>query len=152
MAGVPRAGDADAAAGHAQWLRRTAAAFARPTGMVPRWAETAAAATHAAGRADAGGFIGTQGHVLAVPDFLVTLVTEAVIHHLDLIVSLPQAPQPAPESTDLALSTLDGLPPPRPAGALVPLEACSKAPAASELTPADRRGPRQPRRPVPLLG
>ena len=134
----PGAGDADAAAGHAQWVRRTASAFPRPTGLVPRWAETAAAAAHAAGQADPGGFIGTQGHVLAVPDFLVTLVTEAVIHHLDLIASLPQAPPPAPEATTLALSTLEGLAAPE--GLPVhwsELESLLKGTGREELTPAD---------------
>jgi uncharacterized protein (TIGR03083 family) len=102
-------GDASAASAHAQWVRRTAAAFNQPSGVVQRWTETSAAAVSVAHRADPGSFIGTQEHVLAVPDFTATLVTEAVIHHLDLIVSLPDAPEPPPEAIEIALSTLDGL-------------------------------------------
>ena len=105
----PGSGDADAAVAHAQWVRRTAAAFNRPSGIVERWTETATAAGYAAGRADPAGFIRTQRLVLAVPDFVATLVTEAVIHHLDLVVSLPDAPEPAPEAVTIALSTLEGL-------------------------------------------
>ncbi|MFI7545951.1 maleylpyruvate isomerase N-terminal domain-containing protein [Actinoplanes sp. NPDC049599] len=103
---MPGSGDAIA---HAQWVRRTAAAFSRPSGIVERWTETAAAAGYAAGQADPTGFIRTQSLVLAVPDFVATLVTEAVIHHLDLIVSLPDAPEPDPEAAALAVSTMDGL-------------------------------------------
>jgi len=103
---IPGSGDAIP---HAQWVRRTAAAFSRPSGIVERWTETAAAAGYAAGQADPTGFIRTQSLVLAVPDFVATLVTEAVIHHLDLIVSLPDAPEPAPEAAAIAVSTLDGL-------------------------------------------
>ena len=103
---IPGSGDAIP---HAQWVRRTAAAFSRPSGIVERWTETAAAAGYAAGQADPTGFIRTQSLVLAVPDFVATLVTEAVIHHLDLIVSLPDAPDPAPEAVAVALSTMDGL-------------------------------------------
>jgi uncharacterized protein (TIGR03083 family) len=105
----PGSGDAGAAVAHAQWVRRTAAAFNRPSGVVERWTETATAAGYAVSQADPAGFIRTQNLVLAVPDFVATLVTEAVIHHLDLVVSLPDAPEPVPEATAIALSTLDGL-------------------------------------------
>jgi uncharacterized protein (TIGR03083 family) len=105
----PGSGDADAAIAHAQWTRRTAAAFNRPSGIVERWTETSTAAGYAVSKADPAGFIRTQSLVLAVPDFVATLVTEAVVHHLDLMVSLPDASEPAPEATAIALSTLDGL-------------------------------------------
>ena len=104
----PGAGESSAIA-HAQWVRRTASAFTRPSGVVERWTETVAAAGYAAGRADPSSLIRTQNLVLPVPDFLATLVTEAVIHHLDLIVSLPDAPDPAPEAVAIAMSTVDGL-------------------------------------------
>lgn len=51
--------------------------------MVRIWADTAPAAVRAAGTADPQGCITTQGHVLRVADFLATLTTEAVLHHLD---------------------------------------------------------------------
>lgn len=47
--------------------------------------------------------------MLSVPDFLATLVTEAVVHHLDLIVELPDAPSPRPPAVEVAVSTMDGL-------------------------------------------
>lgn len=105
----PGSGDAGAAVAHAQWTRRTAAAYSRPSGIVERWTETATAAGYAVGNADPAGFIRTQNLVLAVPDLVATLVTEAVIHHLDLVVSLPDAPEPAPEAAAIALSTMEGL-------------------------------------------
>ncbi len=105
----PGAGDASAAVAHAQWVRRTAAAFNRPKSIVERWTETAQATGHAVGHADPARFVRTQNLVLPVPDFVATLVTEAVIHHLDMIVSLPDAPEPTPEAVAIALSTMDGL-------------------------------------------
>lgn len=94
---------------HAIWVRRSAAAFDRPNGVVRLWTETAPAAVQAAGAADPQGFVATQGHVLAVPEFLATLVTEAVVHHLDLIVDLSNAPEPDPAGVAVAVATLDGL-------------------------------------------
>jgi Mycothiol maleylpyruvate isomerase N-terminal domain len=105
----PGVGDADAALAHGQWVRRSAAAFIRPTGIVPRWTETSAAAAHAAAAADRNGVVTTQDHVLTVPDFVATLVTEAAIHHLDLTVSLPGAPAPAAGAITIALSSMEGL-------------------------------------------
>jgi len=91
------------------WTKRSTAAFRDGTGVVRIWAETAPAVVRAAGRADPPGYLGTQGHVLPVPDLLVTLVTEAVIHHLDMTVDLPSAAGPDAASMTLAASTLDGL-------------------------------------------
>jgi hypothetical protein len=59
--------------------------------------------------AEPGGRIGTQGHVLTVPDFMATLATEAAIHHLDLTVNLAGAVEPEPAAFGLAVATLDGL-------------------------------------------
>jgi hypothetical protein len=44
-----------------------------------------------------------------VPDFVATLVTEAVIHHFDMIVNLPGAPVPGDTAMAVAIRTLDGL-------------------------------------------
>jgi hypothetical protein len=93
----------------AWWVRRFTGAFLDGTGVVALWRETAPAAVRAAGRADPDGHISTQGHVLAVPDFLATLTTEAVIHHLDMTVHLAGAPAPDPQAVALATGTLDGL-------------------------------------------
>jgi hypothetical protein len=103
------AAEADDPAPAAWWVRRSAAAFRDGTGVVALWHETAPAAVRAAERADPDGFLTTQGYVLAVPDFLSTLVTEAVIHHLDMTVQLPAAPGPDPDAIALATATLDGL-------------------------------------------
>jgi uncharacterized protein (TIGR03083 family) len=149
----PGSGDAAAAMAHAQWVRRTSAAFNRPRGVVERWTETAAAAGYAAGRADPAAFIRTQNLVLAVPDFVTTLVTEAVIHHLDLIVSLPDAPEPAPEAVAVALSTVDGLAGSEglPAG-WSEREALLKGAGREELTASDREVLGERAALFPLLG
>ncbi|MGW3890864.1 maleylpyruvate isomerase N-terminal domain-containing protein [Micromonospora chokoriensis] len=102
-------GGDDEATGHAWWVRRSAAAFDRPTGIVRLWRETAPAAVRAAASTNPQGYVTTQGHVLRVPDFLATLTTEAVVHHLDLIVDLPDAPPPGPLATRVAVATMDGL-------------------------------------------
>ncbi|MEO3745938.1 maleylpyruvate isomerase N-terminal domain-containing protein [Plantactinospora sp. B5E13] len=94
---------------HAAWVRRCAAAFDHPTGVVRLWTDTAPAAVRAAGMADPDGFVASQGRVLAVPEFLATLVTEAVVHHLDLTVDLPDPPEPEPTAVEIAVATLDGL-------------------------------------------
>ena len=101
--------EADDSAPGAWRVRRSAAAFLDGTGVVALWRETAPAAVRAAGSAIPDGYITTQGHVLAVPDFLTTLVTEAVIHHLDMTVELRSAPSPGPQAIALATRTLDGL-------------------------------------------
>ncbi|MBM0276078.1 maleylpyruvate isomerase N-terminal domain-containing protein [Micromonospora tarensis] len=102
-------GGGDAATRHAWWVRRSAAAFDRPTLIVRLWRETAPAAVRAAGSADPEGYVSTQGHVLRVPDFLATLTTEAVVHHLDLTSELPDAPAPGPLAVRVAVATMDGL-------------------------------------------
>ncbi|ROT33654.1 maleylpyruvate isomerase N-terminal domain-containing protein [Micromonospora sp. HM5-17] len=102
-------GGGDASSRHAAWVRRCAAAFDRPSGVVRLWSDTAPAAVRAAGAADPAGHVATQGHVLTVPDFVATLVTEAVVHQLDLTVALPDAPAPDPAAVQVAVATLDGL-------------------------------------------
>ncbi|MEU4780891.1 maleylpyruvate isomerase N-terminal domain-containing protein [Micromonospora sp. NPDC023633] len=94
---------------HAWWARRSAAAFDRPSGIVRRWADTAPAAVRAASAADPDGHVTTQGHVLRVPDLLATLTTEAVVHHLDLVLDLPDAPLPGALASRVAVATMDGL-------------------------------------------
>ncbi|MFF5177109.1 maleylpyruvate isomerase N-terminal domain-containing protein [Micromonospora sp. NPDC000316] len=102
------ADNADAAQ-HAWWVRRSAAAFDSPTGIVRLWEETAPAAVRAAATTNPDGYVRTQGHVLRVPDFLATLTTEAVVHHLDLTPDLPDAPPPGPLAVRVAVATMDGL-------------------------------------------
>jgi mycothiol maleylpyruvate isomerase-like protein len=101
--------DPEAAAAHAQRVRRTASAFDRPSGVVQIWSKTAPATVRAARAAGTSARLATQGHVFEVADFLAVLVTEAVVHHLDLIDALPEAPEPAPAAAAIARATLDGL-------------------------------------------
>jgi hypothetical protein len=178
----PGVGDHTAAAAHAQWIRRTAAAFQAPTDAVRLWRDTAPAAARAATTAvraraaaasplrpvevsifdplpSAGSgppavpYVATQGHVIALPDFLATLVTEAVVHHLDLIRQLPEAPPPCPEAVSVALSTLQGL---SPGGALAPQwtphEALLKATGRAPLDDTARRWLGDAAADYPLLG
>ncbi|SCE87220.1 TIGR03083 family protein [Micromonospora coriariae] len=105
--GFPSDGGIDAR--HAWSVRRSAAAFDRPTGIVRLWRDTAPAAIRAAAAADPTGYVTTQGHVLRVPDFLATLTTEAVVHHLDLTLELPDAPPPGRLAVRVAVATMDGL-------------------------------------------
>lgn len=180
----PGCAGADAAAEHAQWVRRTAAAFRLPTGVVRLWRDTAPAAARAAATAvrdvsaaaplfrpvevavftDGPGsgaanpaaptaHVATQGLVIALPDVLATLVTEAVIHHLDLIRHLPHAPEPAEEAVAVARSTLDGL---APSGRLPehwgPHEALLKATGRAPFDDTDRRSLGADAGQYPLLG
>jgi hypothetical protein len=180
----PGCADAAASTEHAQWVRRTAAAFHQPTGVVRLWRDTAPAAARAAAAAvrDAGtaaplfrpvevavftgspgagaahpagptAHVATQGLVIALPDFLATLVTEAVIHHLDLIRHLPDAPVPAEEAMAAARSTLDGL---APSGRLPehwgPHEALLKATGRAPFDDTDRRSLGADAAHFPLLG
>ncbi len=96
---------------HEAWSnRRAASAFDRPSAIVAVWAETAPAAVRAAAAADPARFVATQGHVLAVPDFLATLVTEAVVHHLDLTRRAADgAANRRTVALAVAVSTMDGL-------------------------------------------
>ncbi|MFG2056294.1 maleylpyruvate isomerase N-terminal domain-containing protein [Micromonospora sp. NPDC048930] len=147
-------GDDEASRKHAWWARRSAAAFDRPSGVVRLWTDTAPAAVRAAAAADPDGHVTTQGHVLRVPDFLATLTTEAVIHHLDLIVDLPDAPLPAETPTRVAVATVDGLlsdDAVRPTGWDDP-EYLLKATGRLPLTDRDRRDLGEAAGWFPLLG
>ncbi|MFC5909042.1 maleylpyruvate isomerase N-terminal domain-containing protein [Streptacidiphilus monticola] len=101
--------DPDGAAAHAEWVRRSAAAYRDPRGIVRHWCDTAPAAGRAAGAAPLEGRVATQGHVLAVPDFLTTLVVEASVHYLDLAVAVPDPAPLAAEAEALTHATLTAL-------------------------------------------
>jgi hypothetical protein len=76
--------------------------------LTSTYAETTAAVRVLARRTSLEATVTTQKHVLRVDDLLATLVVEATIHHLDMIVELDY---PGPSDTALAVvrSTLDGL-------------------------------------------
>ncbi len=91
------------------WSTRVAASVhGGLAGIAGRYAETSAAAVVAAGRVDLDDLVGTQGRVLTVADFLSTLVVEAAVHHLDLVVRLDR-PGPAPEPLAEVRRVLGGL-------------------------------------------
>ncbi|MEU3459285.1 maleylpyruvate isomerase N-terminal domain-containing protein [Streptomyces sp. NPDC006733] len=73
------------------------------------YAQTAAAVVHAAAAASVDRPVATQGHVLRSGDLLRTLAVEATIHHLDLVVSLPDAAGPPQQGLAEVRRTLDGL-------------------------------------------
>ncbi|WP_369258001.1 maleylpyruvate isomerase N-terminal domain-containing protein [Geodermatophilus amargosae] len=78
------------------WRTRVrASATGGMPGLAPLYAETAAAVCVAAGRADPGGLVATQGWVVGVGDLLSTLAVEAVVHHLDLVAHLARPGPPA---------------------------------------------------------
>lgn len=97
--------------GDTSFVRSVAAAYRKPGLLVQHWREVSEAAVRAAsaGLATKGHRVETQGHVLRAVDFVATLVLEATVHHLDLIVGLPGAPEPDPEGLQVAARTLDGL-------------------------------------------
>ena len=76
--------------------------------LTSTYAETAAAVRALARRTSPEMTVATQGHILRVDDFLATLVVEAAVHHLDLILELDDA---GPPEAALAVvrTTLDGL-------------------------------------------
>ncbi|GAB2652703.1 maleylpyruvate isomerase N-terminal domain-containing protein [Kribbella swartbergensis] len=97
--------------GDTRFVRTVASAYRKPALLVQHWRELSEAAVRAAtaGLVDKGRRVETQGHVLRARDFVATLVLEATVHHLDLIVDLPGAPEPDPEALQVTARTLDGL-------------------------------------------
>jgi Mycothiol maleylpyruvate isomerase N-terminal domain len=77
-------------------------------GIAGRYAETSAAAVVAAGRVDPDDLVRTQGRVLTVADFLSTLMVEAAVHHLDLVLRLHR-PGPSAEPLAEVRRVLEGL-------------------------------------------
>jgi hypothetical protein len=93
----------------AWFTRRAAAAFGhRPDALAGLWAETAAAAVHAARGADPGLRVATQGYVLDVADFIATAVVEVSVHSLDLAVAAADH-EASPAGLAVVRGTLDGL-------------------------------------------
>jgi hypothetical protein len=97
--------------GDTSFVRGVAAAYRKPGLLVQHWREVSEAAVRAAsaGLATKGHRVETQGHVLRAVDFVATLVLEATVHHLDLTVGFPDAPEPDPEALQVTARTLDGL-------------------------------------------
>ncbi|MFJ8142265.1 maleylpyruvate isomerase N-terminal domain-containing protein [Streptomyces sp. NPDC096013] len=97
------------AANGRRFTRVVASMFLRVDQLCELYSETAAAVVNAAASAAVDQPVATQGHVLNAGDLICTLAVEATIHHLDLVVSLPDAPGPSPEGLGQVRRTLDGL-------------------------------------------
>lgn len=97
--------------GDTSFVQGVAASYRKPGLLVQHWREVSEAAVRAAaaGLATKGRRVETQGHVLRATDLVATLVLEATVHHLDLTVGLPDAPEPDPEALQVTARTLDGL-------------------------------------------
>jgi hypothetical protein len=102
----PRADESDTS-----FVRTVASAYRKPGLLVQHWRELSEAAARAAmlGLMEKDRRVETQGHVLRATDFVATLVLEATVHHLDLSLELPGAPEPDPEGLQVTARTLDGL-------------------------------------------
>ena len=94
---------------HARYVRLSAAAYRAPAGLVQQWTETSEAALRAASAADPVGSVATQSHVLAVVDFVGTLVVEATIHYVDLAAHLLAAAPADPAGLSVVRRTMEAL-------------------------------------------
>lgn len=150
-AGGPAAPGSAGAARHARFVRVAAAAYPSAGVLAAEWAETSAAAVRAA-VACPHGPVATQGHSLALDDFISTLIVEAAVHYLDMTVAIASAPPPDAAALAGVRRVLEGL-----AGAALPAawtdEDCAlKGTGRLPLTAADRQalGPLATK--LPLLG
>jgi hypothetical protein len=62
-----------------------------------------------ASRAARAGHVRLHGHVQTTEDFLTMWAVEFCVHHLDLLVGVPERPGPPPSAVKIAVSTIDGL-------------------------------------------
>ncbi|MYR45852.1 hypothetical protein GTW67_28300 [Streptomyces sp. SID5910] len=92
-----------------RWNRVAGSMFLDFAQLKESYLETAEATATAAATADPRRPVRTQGHVLTAGDLLTTLGVEATVHHLDLTVSLADAPGPSPAGLAAVRATLDGL-------------------------------------------
>jgi Mycothiol maleylpyruvate isomerase N-terminal domain len=76
--------------------------------ILDSYAETARAVAYVAARTDPDLPVRTQGHVMRAADVAHTLVVEAAVHHLDLVVALDR-PGPSAGALALVREALDGL-------------------------------------------
>ena len=137
---------------HARFVRRVASSYRSDLVIAGLWAETAAAAAHAAATLPAEAKVATQGHVLFAGDFLTTLAVEATVHHLDLSAGDDGLAGPSRPGLAVARETLDGV-----LGKPVPVgwdgvDYVLKATRRAELTDSDRASLGALAARFPLLG
>jgi uncharacterized protein (TIGR03083 family) len=105
--------DPVAAARGTRFVRVQASAYRGPEGLLRHWDDTSSAAARALEARRCDERVRTQGHVLTAQDLASTLVVEAAVHHLDLLLDLPDAPRPPQEALDevaRVFSALAGVP------------------------------------------
>jgi uncharacterized protein (TIGR03083 family) len=93
-------------------VRRTwamTAAFGTGEELRSSFRYVATAASRAAQTAPPQGRVAFQAHILEVGDFVATWLVELALHHLDLLVGLPERPGPEPAALALVGETLDCL-------------------------------------------
>lgn len=83
-----------------------AAAYGHGESLIAHFADVVTAAARAAREAPSGRFA-FQGHVLEAEDLLGTWVVEFTLHHLDLLVGLPDRPEPSSGALEFTAWTLD---------------------------------------------
>ena len=102
-------GEADGAANGRRFTRVNASMYTDFGPLRQEFLETSAAVLHAAAAIGPEVAVATQGHVLLAKDLLSTLTVEAVIHHLDFLVAVPDFPPPDPLALAHVRAVLDGL-------------------------------------------
>jgi hypothetical protein len=147
----PARGEEVDAAGHARFVRVAASAYAGSSGLVSQWTTTSEAAVRAAKAVNGQGFLGTQGHVLAVADFVRTLVVEAVVHYLDLTLSIPAEDLPE-EALATVLEVLTGMRGGPLPGEWTAIEAVLKGTGREPLSAEDRVALGEEANRFPLFG
>jgi hypothetical protein len=98
----------DAARAGLRMVRIGASVYPGLRPILDSYAETAEAVVYAAVHTDPELPVRTQGRVLRANDLVRTLVVEAAIHHLDLVVALDR-PLPSAGPLRVVRETLDGL-------------------------------------------
>jgi hypothetical protein len=92
-----------------------------------------------ASRAAPAGRVRFQNHVLAIDDLLAMFAVEFALHHLDLLVAVPDRPGPEPDALELIVCTLDGLLDPHHPTSWDQLTYVRKATGRQPLDAADRK-------------
>jgi hypothetical protein len=98
----------DAAQVDLRMTRISASVYSALRPILESFAETTEAVAYAAAHTDPELPVRTQGHVLRAGDLVHTLVVEAAVHHLDLVVALDR-PGPSAATLRPVREALDGL-------------------------------------------
>lgn len=92
-----------------RFARAVAASYARPTGQLAHVRTTVTGLRRLVSDLETPYRVEFQGHVLEVADFVATWVVEVVVHHLDMTVDLPGAPEPPASGLGVARETVTRL-------------------------------------------